>query len=155
MNGPRYVDVYSEESRSEILDELTLENGICFHGYIGADEVKKVMGSSLALIHTESFDQDISNLVKYSVSTKIADSLASGTCIFAFGPKDIASIDYLYMNQSAIVANSDQELKEQLELLIIDSNTRHIVEQNALYLAKKNHDSYANTELIRKILCRK
>ena len=34
---------------------------------------------------------------------KIADSLSSGTCIFAYGPEEIASISYLKQSNAAIL----------------------------------------------------
>ena len=122
---PQYIDVYSQETCSDILKDLTPENGIRFHGAVSGQEVLEIMGKSLAVIHTESFDEDIKKKVAYSVSTKIADSLASGTPIIAFGPEDIASIKYLKDNNAAFCICSSHE---QLEVV-----------NNAIALFKKNH----------------
>ena len=136
---PNHIDVYSTESRPEILSGLTEENGIVFHGAIGANEVLKVMGESLAVIHTESFEENIRNSVRYSVSTKIADSLISGTCIFAYGPEEVASIDYLNKNKAAICCTDKKELGEALVKLIEDFSYRSEIENNAVKLAYVNH----------------
>ena len=149
---PDHIDVYSTEIRDEILADMISENGIVFHGSVGAEEVKKIMGESLAVIHTESFDSNIRKCVAYSVSTKIADSLASGTCIFAYGPKEIASIKYLSENNAAICCTDKNELKAKLKCLITNNQLREQVQENAVRLAKKNHLHDLTPQLIQKTL---
>lgn len=147
-----HIDVYSSETRDEIIRYLTTENGITFHGSIPADEVKKVMAESLAVIHTESFDENIKNSVRYSVSTKIADSLMSGTCILAYGPKEIASIKYLSDNNAAICITSEKDLKSGLFKLISSPESRDSTVKNALLLAKNNHFPGIAGKLIREVI---
>lgn len=143
-----HIDVYSAESRPEILQNMTLENGIHFCGKINADQVKQVMAESLAVIHTESFDEQERNQVRYSISTKIADSLMSGTCILAYGPKDVASMEYLLDNQAAVAITSPEELRDGLTTLLQDQEKRETAIRNAVMLAKQNHDLKINGKLI-------
>ena len=150
--GPGHIDVYSAESDETILNGMTVENGIVFHGAIGGDEVLQVMGESLSVIHTESFDEEIRQIVRYSVSTKIADSLASGTCIFAFGPEEVASIDYLKRNQSAVCCTKPEDLSRSLQELIRNSTLREKVVSNALALSAKNHTKIHTPEIIEREL---
>jgi hypothetical protein len=148
QGAPDCIDVYSAESRPEILELMTEENGIRFHGQISYDEVKKVMGESLAVIHTESFNESIASSVRYSVSTKIADSLASGTCILAYGPRDIASMSYLIDNDAAFCISDERELGGKLyEFFSANSQCEKIV-KNALTLAAKNHRAAINFKSI-------
>ena len=136
---PKYIDVYSPESRPEVLCNLTEENGIRFHGKVSADEVLRIMGESLAVIHTESFDSTMQKRVRYSVSTKIADSLASGTPILAYGPEEVASISYLRDNDAAFCASDLLDLKETLIDLVLNEEKRNKITHNAIELAKANH----------------
>ncbi len=152
--NPGHIDVYSSESRDSILNCLTEENGIVFHGQIPYDEVKKVMGESLAVIHTESFDEDIAKRVRYSVSTKIADSLASGTCIFAYGPSDIASMEYLKEHAAALCVNTESDLAAGLTKLLTNTQERKVIIENATSLANKNHLSEKNGDLLRVVFDR-
>jgi glycosyltransferase involved in cell wall biosynthesis len=149
---PDCIDVYSAESRPEILADLTEENGIRFHGSIPADKVLEVMGSSAAVIHTESFDENTRRMVAYSVSTKIADSLASGTCIFSYGPAEIASIEYLVENKAAFCATDERELTSVLTEMLTNSEKRQEIIANAINLAKKNHDSEKNCGMVAETL---
>lgn len=150
--GIDHIDVYSPEPRKFILDEMTEENGIVFHGKVNPDEVLKIMGESLAVIHTESFDESTRQIIRYSVSTKIADSLASGTCIFAYGPSDLASMEYLSMRNAAVCCTSPDDLPNKLNKLINDSDCRCAVVENALKLAKENHSPECTPNRIRKVL---
>ena len=145
----KHIDVYSSEKREEILKGLTPDNGIMFHGSVSAEKVKEIMAESLAVIHTESFGADQRNAVKYSVSTKIADSLMSTTCIFAFGPSEIASMQYLSENNVAITAFDDMELPHKLRELLNDEDLRKNISANAGNLAKANH----LTDNTPKIIC--
>ena len=149
---PAHIDVYSAESRKEILSEMTEENGIVFHGPVDADEVLRIMGESLAVLHTESFDESIRQSVRYSVSTKIADSLASGTCIFAYGPEEVASISYLKQHGAAVCCTAPQMLVKQLTCLIQDYALRAQTVERALALAEQNHARGRTPEIIRKEL---
>ena len=149
---PEFIDVYSAEKDPEILKDLTEENGIRFHGKINAEQVLEVMGKSLAVIHTESFDKMTRRSVAYSMSTKIADSLASGTPILVFGPSNVASVEYLMENEAAFCVTSEKEMPTVLEELITNSEKREVIISNALALAKRNHDSHTNCGMIRDTL---
>lgn len=149
---PQYIDVYSAEKRSDILVGLTEENGIRFHGEISSDKVHEIMRNSMAVIHTESFDEDMRKRVAYSVSTKIADSLASGTCIFAYGPPEVASMQYLIDNRAAFCITEAEKLEDGLRKLIENEKLRQEFVSNALTLAEKNHDLEKNGKMISKVL---
>lgn len=150
--GIRCIDVYSSESRPEILKYLTMQNGVRFHGAVSANQVQKIMAQSLAVIHTESFDPVIQRSVQYSVSTKIADSLMSGTCLFAYGPKSIASMEYLSQNGAAVCAFSKAQLPQVLTELLTNAGLRNSTVQNALALAQKNHRQQLAGQIIQKEL---
>lgn len=151
-NAPHCIDVYSAEKNPEILKYLVPENGIRFHGRVSAEEVKKIMGESLAVIHTESFDESITKTVRYSVSTKIADSLASGTPLIAYGPADVASIEYLKTHNAALVVSSEDALAERLTSFFEDATLRETIRENALCLARKNHIKTDGGESLKDIL---
>lgn len=150
--GIRCIDVYSSESRPEILKHLTMQNGVRFHGAVSANQVQKIMAQSLAVVHTESFDPVIQRSVQYSVSTKIADSLMSGTCLFAYGPENIASMEYLLQNGAAVCAFSKSQLPQALTELLTNAGLRNSTVQNALTLAQKNHRQQLAGQIIQKEL---
>lgn len=134
-----YLDVYSCEQNRKILKDLTQENGVHFHGAVSAEEVGRIMGESLAVIHTESFAPNIQNIVRHSVSTKIPESLMNGPCIIAYGPAGIASMDYLIENQAAYAITAPEDLHRGLQEILTDAGKREKIVDNARTLAEQNH----------------
>lgn len=151
-NKPDYIDVYSATTDEEKLSLLSHDNGIDFKGKLDRNGVMDTIAGSMAVIHTESFDEALVKRVMYSVSTKIPDSLASGTCIIAYGPKKVASMEYLANNDAACVINSKDELKARLKEIIENEDLRRHYEENAVKLADKNHNVDENRELLRNII---
>lgn len=149
---PEALDVYSEETDPEILRPVQEHSGIRFHGFVSGEQVPGIIRRSRAVIHTESFDRVIRERVRYSLSTKIADSLASGTCMLAYGPAEAASMDYLIRNKAAFTATSPEELRAVLPRLFTDDAEYRRTTGKAKALARKNHSPEATRETVRKTL---
>ena len=138
---PLCLTVYSPENREYILDTLVQENGIMFRGAVSSREVKNIIAKSKMVVHTESFDPDDIHKVQYAISTKIADLLASGHCILAYGPENIASIDYLEENGAAVTAKNTEELETKLRQILIEGKDTGEIIDRAMALAERNHNS--------------
>lgn len=151
-----FLNIYSNENREEITRHLNVKNGILFNGKVTYEKVKEVMYASELLIHTENFEQKNINITKYSVSTKIADSLSCGTCLFAYGPKEIASMDYLIQNDVARVVSEKQELENGLTEIIKNKEMRQKYVDKALIVASQFHNKEINsrkfTAIVNKIV---
>jgi glycosyltransferase involved in cell wall biosynthesis len=149
-----HIDVYSSEKREEVLKHLTAENGIQFRGFLNSSQVVRKMHESTLLLHVEDLDNQINKeKVKYSISTKIADSLASGTCLFAYGPAGVASIDYLKQNKAACVVTEKDKLEDTLRELLNNADLRQSYIKKALQLANERHNPEKNTRRFAEIIC--
>ncbi len=145
-------EVYSGEKNRKITDKLKSTEGIAYKGYIEATEVKKKILESDILIHTEDFNKENIQKVKYSVSTKIPDYLASGRLLIAYGPEEIESNEYIKRNEAGIVVNSEKELEIVLEnILSGEIDTKSII-NNAINLVEKNHRSKVVYDKLNKYL---
>lgn len=80
------------------------------HDPVSQEKVKQLQNEADILVHAESFNLADKLLVRYSISTKIMDYLCVGRAIFALGPKDVASIEYLCSNDAALVATNNEEI---------------------------------------------
>ena len=149
---PEALDVYSAETDPEILRPVKEHPAIRFHGAVPGDRVAGIIRKSRAVIHTESFDPVIREKVRYSLSTKIADSLAGGTCLLAYGPAEVASMDYLIRNEAAFAATSPEALREILPKVFTDGEAYRRIAGNAAALARKNHRPETTRETVRKAL---
>ena len=146
------INVYSAEDDDKIISQMTEENGLRFLGKVSSEEVKEIMQKSLFVIHTEAFDRQSINRVRYSVSTKIADSLNCGTCILAYGSKEVASIDYLITTESACVITEDDNIEDKILQIFNSEEMRNRYIKNAKELSEKNHNSKINHEKLSRIL---
>ncbi len=148
------IDVYSGEKSEDIICHLKPENGIRFHGSVPSYQVKDIIKSSTILIHVESMDEVNKEKTRYSMSTKIAESLGSGVCLFAYGPKDVSSIEYLIDNDAACVVTDSETLKIKLNEILLSKELREKYINNAQNLARKRHNYEINLELFHEIVTR-
>ena len=151
-NVPNVIDVYSGTREFDCIEPLKKAPGINFCGEISAESVLEVMANSMAVIHTESFEQEMMELVRFSVSTKIAESLMYGPCLITYGPEGIASIDYLKENNAAYVISRPEDLEKGLEEILTNKELREQIVRNARALALKNHNADVNPRKVRKWL---
>ncbi len=149
---PVMLDVYSGEKNPEVLQRMNPENGIRFHGQVSSDEVLRIMQNSMAVIHTESFDETTKRTIRFSVSTKIAESLMCGPCLLVYGPEGIASVDYLEANDAAYVITNLEDLQTKLAEFLADDAKRAQILKNARQLGSKNHDVTVVSEMLKQKL---
>ena len=100
------------------------------------------------LIHTEAFDADSVDLVKNSVSTKIADSLGSGIPFFAYGPSVVASMRHLIDNDCAMVVSNKEDIESGLKKAFWDREYRLEKTKKGLEVALQYHDTQLVSEKI-------
>lgn len=132
-------NVYSAESNPRIIDILNTTKGLNFKGKISSSEVITKIKESDILLHVENFDKTNINKVKYSVSTKIPDSLASGKLLMAYGPKEVESINYIMRNNAGIIVDNINNIDVVLNNIIKDKLNLDLILSNAKNLVEKNH----------------
>ena len=121
-----------------------LNNGIYsqFCGALAQEELKKVQCNSNMLVHVEAFDHKNKYITRLSISTKIPEYMNSGKCILAIGPKEVASMSYLYDNNSAaVIFNKDvKSISNSLIDILSDTAKIELYRENSYKLVCKNHD---------------
>ena len=99
----------------------------------------------------ESFDENLLNYTRLSLSTKIPEYLSSGKPIFAAGHSEQGSIKYLNEYNAAYVTTD----KNNIESAFIDFIEENEIEKK-LYTAKKlflqNHEIKKQQELFLSLL---
>ena len=145
------LKIYTGEADKDILSSFDGIKSIKLCGYVSGKEFDKTFFESDILLHIEAFDDKSIDLVKNSISTKIADSLASGICLFAYGPKEVASIEYLIDNECAVVCVDKEKLKLTLINLFVDKTLRDICINNAIQTAERNHDILKVGKAVREV----
>ncbi len=152
-NGTAFtLNIYTEETEEAFLAELRDIRSIRLPGYVTGEEFRRVFDGADLLLHTEAFDEASIDLVKHSVSTKIADSLASGIPLLAYGPSSIISVQYLLENDAALVATDKDGLEDWLLRAFYDGDARRCTVENALALSRKRHDPNENSRTVHRLL---
>lgn len=146
------LNIYTSDCSPSVLEAFKGIMCVNFCGFLPADKMYDEMKKASVLLHIESFEDEYRECVKYSVSTKIADSLASGICILAYGPEGLASIEYLRRNECAFVANNGAELESELSECLSNPEARNKTAAKALDVAARNHDSLRQSEHLKSIL---
>ncbi len=126
----------------------------CFKGSINTDELNAVKVSSDVLVHVEAFDRKNRHITRLSLSTKIPEYLASGRCIFAVGPEDVSSMQYLAEYDLGVTVMSDNKskIKQALKKVMINSEMRTQYATKGLKVADLKHNSDKTAENIHKII---
>lgn len=148
------LNIYTADTSPQVTAAFERTACVRFCGFLSSDKMGEEMKKASILLHVESFEEENRERVKYSVSTKIADSLASGICLFAYGPEGISSIEYLRRNACASVAVNREELTDKLSECLEKPEVRAENASKALQIAARNHDSGRQSERLKSILSR-
>lgn len=146
------LEIYTGEQRQEVVDAFAGIESVVMGGFISPDQVREKTLASDFLVHTEAFDAESVDRVKNSVSTKIADSLACGIPLVAYGPANVASMAHLIRYDCAFIATDPSQLRPMLDKALSDGHYFQQIVDNALATAKNCHDAHANSQKLMAIL---
>ena len=153
--GKQYrLKIYTAEKDHQILDTFADIQSVELCGFVSGEEFDRALRDADMLLHTEAFDEASVDFTRHSISTKIADSLASGIPLFAYGPEEISSMGHLLRNRCAITVTDPKKLRNVLEEALSDEQIRKTVVQKGLAVAAQYHDSRKTGALLRSILTR-
>jgi len=111
------IRVYSNSTPTDESRAVFERDGCCTYcGSLSPDELKVVLNCSDVLLFVESFDSEMQEKTKYSLSTKVPEYMSVRKPIFAIGPEGIGSIDYL--SDVAFCAFCENKIEDELMKLV-------------------------------------
>lgn len=146
------LKIYTSEKDPEILAHLTKRKSVELCGFVSGGAFAEAIHNAGLLLHVEAFDEESIDNVRNSVSTKIADSLASGVPFLAYGPEEVSSMKHLMRCGCALTATKREELKQMLLTAFRDEAARRTAVEKALVTAERYHDSAVNSRTLKQIL---
>lgn len=149
-----YVDVYGKFSDDECEKEIRQCKNIRYHGFISYEELKLKLKKSKYLLHVESFNDFYRQDLKYAFSTKIADSLAVGSCLFVYAPENMAVCQYLKGKNASVLITDKAKLQKSIADVFENENIQAQYMSNARLLALENHNLETNRAKFQSILRR-
>ena len=150
---PEYkLDVYGKIPNEEVAAAFETCPAIRYRGLVDYGTVCRVMRESTLLFHAEGFDKRFRAAVRHGFTTKIADSLASGSCFVIFAPPELSCTKYLAENECACVISEEADLEPKLREVIENKELRAALIARAKEVAKENHDAEKNRAKMARIL---
>lgn len=127
----------------EVVREEFLGNPhIDYRGFVSYEEVISVIHESHLLVHAE-YDSDFNRKdLRAAFSTKIADSVCSGTPFFLYAPPKLAETDFILREQCGFAATTASELSQKLLNALTDETMRKQVVHNAF----RSREAYFTAE---------
>ncbi|MBD5317013.1 MAG: glycosyltransferase family 4 protein [Bacteroides sp.] len=154
INPEVVIEVYSAENNSCYTDVFKSHSNINFCGVLPYSEVMKRTVESDFLIVAEGTTKADINLSRYALSTKVADSLASGANIIGYGSPECGAIEYLENIGCATVAHDTDTLVSLLTTLIASPEKQLSNYQRAADILRTNHTLESSNERVRRIVSR-
>jgi len=139
INPSYFLDVYSNEIEKTIIETLINNSNIRLHEAIPYDEVVRITLESDIIVVVEGFKRKDIDISRYSLSTKVADSLASGVNVLAYGSTECGAIEYALETESIAVCTDKSDLKETIQRLIFDASYQKENYEKAKKICETNH----------------
>ena len=114
--------------------EFLADTNIHYEGFINYEQVTEIIHKSHLLIHVEYNDAYNCKDLRFAFSTKIADSISSGTPLLMYGNSQLAETVFLNENNCAFVADSVKRLKPVLSSALFNADARKKVVANAKHM---------------------
>ncbi len=152
-DGTAYrLKIYTSEKDATILSAFDGIMSVELCGFVTGEAFNEAFSAAELLLHTEAFDEASIDAVRHSVSTKIADSLACGKPLLAYGPAAVASMGHLLRNRCALTATDPSQLEAMLRTAFTDAAARHQAVEQALVVAHRCHDSGQTGQRMRSVI---
>lgn len=146
--------IYTQPRFEMEAKKLNIHPVMRFMGSLSPDHVYDVLQDADILLHVESFDSAQTTYTRYSISSKIPESMSTGRPIFAYGPNTLASIRYIENSGAGLIVGieSQEKLKATLRKLITSHSLRSELGANGFRTAKNRHNAVKNRGRFRDLI---
>lgn len=152
LSADYYLDIYSNQVDLEAKKCFDVCPAIRFHGSIPYDQVLQEIARNDVFIIVEGFETEDINAVRYSLSTKAADALASGAAILVYGSEEAGVVSYMQSTDAAAVCTDKAKLTDCIRALLEDVREQKRQYENAVRITEKNHTLESSTRIFRDVV---
>lgn len=146
-----HINVYGNAKDAD-RDLLNAAPGVRYHGSVPYDEVINIIRRSDIIFHVEKNDPVLVRELRYAFSTKIADSICSGTDFVVYAPSNLACSQYVIETGAAWHADTPEKLRSVLLQILAPDNKRRLEVLENAKKAALSHNLERNAEKFREIL---
>jgi glycosyltransferase involved in cell wall biosynthesis len=132
-------------------------HGVEIGGQLSPDQVADTLSRAHLLVHVESFEENVQEFTRLSISTKIAQYTAAGRPLFCYGPGEVASLRFVERHDCGVVVGSrdKQQLKTALKRALTDLQYRRALSAKALATAQQNFETVSVRDRFRELLAKR
>lgn len=146
--NPNYMlNVFSNESDEKNIAVLRENPNVKYRGSISYAEVQRLNTESDIVVLVEGFSKKDIDKTRYSLSTKAADSLSSGSNILVYGSGDCGLIEYMDSTHAAAVCTNPNTLEQTISNFINDVDYQRKNYETAIHISKENHTLANSTRI--------
>jgi hypothetical protein len=143
--NPSYkLEVYSAEKNDEFIKVLRGKPGIDYRGAVAYKEVMKIMADSDIVVIVEGFSPKDVQIMRYSLSTKAADAMATGGQILVYGSIECGVIEYMKSTNCSVVCENKNDIKVSIERLLSDVEMQKRLYEQSGKIYVEHHDKDRN-----------
>jgi glycosyltransferase involved in cell wall biosynthesis len=115
------------------------------------DEYRRWLSGADAVVIAYNYDAETLRYVRYSMANKMPECLASGAVVFAHGPQEVATINYLDSTKAAVVVKeaAEETLASALISLLENPSRRNELARAARRIAFERHNIIDLREALR------
>lgn len=146
------LHIYSGQTDENAVAVFRGNPNVEFHGSIPYSQVLEKTWESDIVVIVEGFKKKDINNTRYSLSTKAADSLASGAQIITYGSPECGVIEYMQKTQSSAVCTEKAGLGSCIWTLIEDTEMQKRYYRNAIEMTRKNHNLESSTRVFQNVV---
>lgn len=145
------LDIYTSAENRNLYEYLFDNTCAMFHDFVQPEQLLEIYYNSDYLLHIESFDQNVQEFIRLSLSTKIPEYMSTGKNIILCAPKDTAVFQYIDNNKVGFAFDSGEVNWKQFLNTIIDIDKRKEYSKNAIKLAKEKHSEVYKNSILEKV----
>jgi glycosyltransferase involved in cell wall biosynthesis len=125
-----------------------------FEESVKLEEVSDILKTASLLVHIESFDENIAQYTRFSLSTKIPQYMASGKPILGYGPNNLASMQHILKAEAGqiVIEKGVDKLLAAISKLMHDHLKLNLYAKNGYEFSSKFHKKSKNIDRLRWVL---
>lgn len=154
INPEFKIDIYSNESDPKYYRMFKEHPNTVFHGSIAYSEVQKRTIESDILLVVEGFRKKDVSLSRYSLSTKVADALASGVAVLAYGSSECGAIEYAKKTGAIATCTKKEDLENIIIKLLGDKTYQKELYDRSISVTENNHFLSKSTKIFQNVVNR-
>lgn len=152
INKDYRIQVYSNDTDKIAWEMLVKHPNIVFHGSVPYTVVQNETITADLLLVVEGFEKKDVDITRYSLSTKVADSLSSGVPVFGYGSIECGAIEYLKECGCATVCTDKSDLIDQLNSILKNVEKQQENYRKSIEIIENNHRLAHSNKVFREIV---